>query len=135
MIYESIKVFNTDIYRRSFNVSIRAIIWKIKLKHPHVSTPLLPGSEKKREWCQKGCLNQLKIEQWVAYRLIIIATRAFRARLKSYGFRAIRGWVNILADFQKRRISKVICFEAKLTFAVFFPINKWSPNFYFFTRL
>ena len=40
-----------------------------------------------------------------------------------------------LAHFQKRGIYKGIGFEAKLTFAVFFPINKRSPNFYFFTRL
>ena len=65
----------------------------------------------------------------------VITTRDFCKRQKYYGFRAIRGWVTILADFQKRGIYKVIGFEAKLTFAVFFPINKRSPNFHFFTRL
>ena len=105
------------------------------VKFPPVSTPLPLDSEKKREWRQKGCLNQLKIEQWVAYRLIIIATQGFRVRQNSCGFRAIRDWVTILADFQKRGIYKGIGFEAKLTLAVFFLIDKRSPNFYFFTRL
>ena len=87
-------------------------------QHPPGLPPFFLVVKKKREWCQKGCLNQLKIEQWVAYRLIIIATRAFRAPQNSYGFRAIWSWVTNLVDFQKRRISKVICVQAKLTFEV-----------------
>ena len=84
---------------------------------------------------EKVSLNWLKFAKQVAYGQAIIATRGFCKCQNSYGFRAIQSWVTILADFQKRGIYKGIGFEAKLTFAVFFPINKRSPNFYFFTRL
>ena len=46
---------------------------------PQVSTPFLPGSEKKR-WLKKGPSNQLKNGEQDAYRLPIIATRGFCGR-------------------------------------------------------
>ena len=52
-----------------------------------MSTPFLPGSEKKGALL--GPSNQLKIAEQEAYEWPLIATRAFRARQNSYGFREI----------------------------------------------
>ena len=60
----------------------------------------------------------------VAQGQAVIATRRFCKCQNCYRFRAIQSWVAISADFQTRWISKVIGFEAKLTFLVFF----WPRN-------
>ena len=102
---------------------------------PSCRPPIRLIVKKKGKFNKKVSSIWLKIAMRVAYGQAVIATRDFCKRQNSYGFRAIRSWVTILADFQKRGIYKGIGFEAKLTLAVFFPINKRSPNFYFFTRL
>ena len=53
---------------------------------PKVSTPFLPG---KTEGYRKVASNQQKLGQQTAYGRAVIATRGFRARQKSYGFRAV----------------------------------------------
>ena len=57
---------------------------------PKVSTPFLPGCEKK--WIQKGPSNRLKIEQQVAYGFVLIANQYGSARQNSYGYTAIWSW-------------------------------------------
>ena len=63
---------------------------------PNVSTPFLPGTTEvnrtepnRSEAIHKVASIWLKIANRVAYGQALIATRGFRARQNSYGFRAI----------------------------------------------
>ena len=87
---------------------------------PPVSTPFLPGREKKGV-AEKVASILLKIGQQVAYRYALIATRAFRNCQKSYGFKLIWSYDNFSTEFSFLRDLLRILNLGKIKLVVFFP--------------